>query len=74
MSTATVDAPSENNIRTLTALDTCDTGDCSGRAYWLAVFPDSGFELQFCIHHGRKAEEGLKRSGATIHEQADDLK
>lgn len=74
MSTATATAPSEDDVRALNALDTCDTGECSGRAYMLIVFPDSGGELQFCLHHGRKFEGGLRESGAVIHEQAQDLR
>lgn len=61
--TATLDATRPRN---LTAMDRCDTGDCSAAAKWLVVFPGQS-ELIFCAHHGRKNEDALSTVGATVH-------
>jgi hypothetical protein len=54
----------------LTALDRCDR--CGAQAY-LRVTLNSGGELLFCAHHGKKYEESLRPIAADIHDETDKL-
>ena len=54
----------------LSALDRCDR--CGAQAY-LRVTLNSGGELLFCAHHGKKYEESLRPIAADIHDETDKL-
>ena len=54
----------------LSALDRCDR--CGAQAY-LRVTLNSGGELLFCAHPGKKYEESLRPIAADIHDETDKL-
>ena len=62
--------PSTPTVEPLTALDRCDR--CGAQAY-LRVTLNSGGELLFCAHHGKKYEESLRPIAADIHDETDKL-
>jgi hypothetical protein len=54
----------------LTALDRCDR--CGAQAY-IRVTLNSGGELLFCAHHGKKYEESLRTIAADIQDETEKL-
>ncbi|MQA88096.1 MAG: hypothetical protein GEV03_26630 [Streptosporangiales bacterium] len=54
----------------LTAADRCDR--CGAPAY-LRVLLESGGELLFCAHHGRKYGEALNKVAVEIQDETDRL-